>query len=45
MRVRLLTLLVAGVTGLSALVATPAGGAPAAGPATADDSGFILSTT
>jgi hypothetical protein len=45
MRVRLLTLLAAGVIGLSMLVATPGGAVSAAGAATADDSGFILSTT
>jgi trehalose/maltose hydrolase-like predicted phosphorylase len=45
MRVRLLTLLAASVIGLSMLVATPGGAVSAAGAATADDSGFILSTT
>src|SRR6266516_5195349 len=45
MRVRLLTLLAAGATGLSVLVATPTEAAPAAGASAADDSGFILSTT
>jgi trehalose/maltose hydrolase-like predicted phosphorylase len=42
MRVRLLTLLAAGATGLSLLAGPP--GASAA-PAAADDSGFVLSTT
>ena len=45
MRVRFLTLLVVGVTGLAMLVATPAGAAPTARATAADDSDFVLSTT
>jgi len=45
MRVRFLTLLVVGVTGLAMLVATPAGATPAARATAADDSDFVLSTT
>ena len=45
MRIRLLTLLAAGVLGLSVLVVAPAGAVSATATATADDSGFILSTT